>query len=344
MPRFPLLVKRAPKQYNRAMTTRCAIVLCNLGGPDSLDAVEPFLRNLFSDPDIFQLPLAALTQRVFARALAYRRRKEASRGYAALGGASPIGAHTQDQAWALEQALADLKARVFVCMRYWHPFTSEVVAALKAGGFDRVVLLPLFPQYSLTTTGSARNEFIRQCARVHYAPDVRFIDSWYQEEDYLKGIVSDIAAMVPRFTQPAPADISLLLSAHGIPKALVDRGDPYQREIEATAERVGKRLGWPRVTLCYQSRVGPREWLRPYVDDVIRDQGRAGVSQILVYPIAFVSDHVETLYELGMTYATLAREVGVREYHVVPALNGSPLLIKALERITRVALQEERPL
>ncbi|HUW97278.1 MAG TPA: ferrochelatase [Acidiferrobacter sp.] len=324
------------------MTTRCAIVLCNLGGPDSLDAVEPFLRNLFSDPDIFQLPLAALTQRVFARLVASRRRVEASRGYAALGGASPIGAHTQDQARALEQALADLKARVFVCMRYWHPLTAEVVAALKAGGFERVVFLPLFPQYSLTTTGSARNEFIRQCARLHYHPDVQFVGSWYQEEDYLKGVVSSIEAAAARFSKPSPTDISLLLSAHGVPQMLVDRGDPYQREIEATAECVGKRLAWPHVTLCYQSRVGPREWLRPYVDDVVRDQARAGVKQILVYPIAFVSDHVETLYELGMTYATLAHNVGVEEYHVVPALNDNPLLIKALEHIVRVALQGGR--
>ncbi|MHB8254099.1 MAG: ferrochelatase [Acidiferrobacter sp.] len=324
------------------MSTRIAIVLCNLGGPDSPEAVEPFLRNLFSDPDIFQLPLAALTQRLFARGVAWRRREEAGRGYAALGGASPIGAHTQDQARALEQALADLKARVFVCMRYWHPFTAEVVASLKAGGFDRVILLPLFPQYSLTTTGSARHEFIRQCARLHYAPDVRFVGSWYQEEDYLRGIVASIEAMVTRFTRPESAHISLLLSAHGVPKRLVERGDPYQKEIEGTAQLVAKRLGWPRVTLCYQSRVGPLEWIRPYVDDVIREQGRAGVDQILVYPIAFVSDHIETLYELGMTYATLAREAGVREYHVVPALNDNPLLISALEHIARVALQEER--
>ena len=324
------------------MTTRTAIVLCNLGGPDCLAAVEPFLRNLFSDPDIFQLPFAAVTQRAFAYALARRRRVEAGRGYAALGGASPIGANTQDQARALEQALADLKARVFVCMRYWHPFTAEVVATLKAGGFERVVLLPLFPQYSLTTSGSARNEFTRQCHRLHYSPDVRFIGSWYEEEDYLRGIIGDIRATLGRFSEPDPSRISLLLSAHGVPKMLIERGDPYQREIEATAERVTAGLGWPHVTLCYQSRVGPREWLRPYVDDVIRDQGRAGVSQILVYPIAFVSDHIETLYELGMTYAALAAKAGVREYHVVPGLNDNPCLIKALERLSRAALQEER--
>ena len=337
------LVKRDGGQYNAAMTSpRTAVVLCNLGGPDSLEAVEPFLRNLFSDPDIFQFPAAAFTQGLFARLVAWRRREEASRGYAALGGASPIGANTQDQAWALEQALADLGARVFVCMRYWHPLTGEVVAALKAGGFARIVLLPLYPQYSLTTSGSARSEFLRACARLHYRPDVRFIDSWYEEPDYLDGIATAIGREARRFSAPDPARISLLLSAHGVPQRLIKQGDPYQRGIEETARLVRERLAWPRVTLCYQSRVGSLEWLRPYVDDVIREQGREGVDQILVYPIAFVSDHIETLYELGMTYAQLAREVGVREYHVVPALNTDPALIRALSRVARTALREER--
>ncbi|WP_297447258.1 ferrochelatase [Acidiferrobacter sp.] len=336
-------MKRADRQYNTAMTApRTAVVLCNLGGPDSLEAVEPFLRNLFSDPDIFKFPAAAVTQNLFAWLVARRRREEASRGYAALGGASPIGGHTEDQAWALEQALADLKARVFVCMRYWHPLTREVVAALKAGGFGRIVLLPLYPQYSQTTSGSARNEFLRECARVCYHPDTRFIDSWYQEPDYLDGIAAAIRAAAERFSAADPARISLLLSAHGVPQRLIAQGDPYQRGIEETARLVRERLAWPHVTLCYQSRVGPLEWLRPYVDDVIREQARAGVDQILVYPIAFVSDHVETLYELGITYARLAREAGVREYHVVPALNTDPALIRALSHVVRAALREER--
>lgn len=323
------------------MTERSAVVLCNLGGPDSLDAVEPFLRNLFSDPDIFRLPLAPLTQRVFARLLARRRRNEAARGYQALGGASPLGANTQAQAGALERSLADTKTRVFVCMRYWHPFTSEVVALLKAGGFQTVVLMPLYPQYSLTTTGSAHNEFFRQCARLRYSPDVRFIRSWYQEEDYLEAIVGDIRTAAAAFARPEPENVRLLLSAHGVPQSLIAGGDPYQREIEDTAARVRERLGWPHVTLCYQSRVGPLEWLRPYVDDVIREQGRAGVEQLLVYPIAFVSDHIETLYELGVTYAALARAVGIADYRVVPALNTHPLLIRALDRRARAALSKD---
>ncbi|MHB1721953.1 MAG: ferrochelatase [Acidiferrobacter sp.] len=324
-------------QYNAVMVST-AVVLCNLGGPDALEAVEPFLRNLFSDPDIFQLPLARLTQRPFARWVAYRRRAEATRGYAAIGGASPIGRNTAAQAAALAQVLADLDLPVRVCMRYWHPLTATVVATLKAEGVGRVVLLPLYPQSSSTTTGSARHEFLRQCARLHYTPDVRFIGSWYQQPDYLRAIVRGIEAMVASFSEPDPASISLLLSAHGLPQTIIDRGDPYQREIEATVQAVKDRLGWPQVTLCYQSRVGPRAWLRPYTDDVIRAQGAAGVRQMLVYPIAFVSDHIETLYELGMTYAVVAQAAGLREYRVVPALNDDPLLIAALAALVRDAL------
>lgn len=320
-----------------------AVVLCNLGGPDTLDAVEPFLRNLFADPDIFRLPLARLTQRPFARWLAARRRAEATRGYAAIGGGSPIVHNTTAQARALARALADCgmpDIPVRICMRYWHPLASEVVATLQAEGFGRIVLLPLYPQYSTTTTGSAYHEFIRQCARLHYAPDVRFIGSWYQQPDYLRAIVRSIQAAAAGFRDPDPAAISLLLSAHGLPVKVVERGDPYQREIEATVQAVKERLGWPQVTLCYQSRVGPLEWLRPYTDDVIRAQAAAGIRQILVYPIAFVSDHVETLYELGITYAALAQAAGLHEYRVVPALNDDPLLIATLAQLVQDALTE----
>lgn len=320
--------------------TRTAIVLCNLGGPDSLAAVEPFLFNLFSDPDIFRLPLAPLTQKPFAWLIARRRREEASRGYAALGGASPIGRNTKAQAEALTQAVGDLGVSVFVCMRYWHPLTAEVVAVLKEGGFTQVVLLPLYPQYSTTTSGSARNEFMRQCDRLHYSPDVRFVGSWYREPDYVEAIAASIERAAQGFDNPVPAGISLLLSAHGLPKKLSERGDPYQREIEATVALVRNRLSWPHVQLCYQSRVGPLEWLRPYTDDVIREQGRAGVRQMLVYPIAFVSDHIETLYELGMTYAEVARRSGIVDYRVVPALNDDPLLIRTLAHLVRTALAE----
>ncbi len=314
------------------MSYRTAVVLCNLGGPDSLDAVRPFLFNLFSDPDIFRLPLGWLTQRPFATLIAWRRAPEAVKGYAAIGGKSPILDYTRAQAEALQRALEG-NFDVHVCMRYWRPLTSEVVAMLKQKNYARVILLPLYPQYSVTTSGSAYNEFQRQCQRQHYQPAVTLVRQWYDQPDYQGAIVESLRAAAREFPDPDPARIELLFSAHGLPRKIVDAGDPYERQIRATFDAVRARLDWPHTTLCYQSRVGPLEWLRPYTDDVIHDKAAAGVKQMLVYPIAFVSDHVETLYELGITYAELARKCGIAHYRVVPALNNHPRFIAALKSL-----------
>lgn len=310
---------------------RIAIVLLNLGGPDSLAAVEGFLFNLFSDPDIFKLPLARVTQRPFARLIARRRAPEAAHGYAAIGGASPLLANTERQARALQAALPAERYKVFVCMRYWHPLTEEVVDTLKREGFSRVLLLPLYPQYSTTTTGSSFNEFARQCKRLQYAPAIRRIERWHDRPRFIHAIAAAIERARAEFSEPH--DVTLLFSAHGLPQKIVDAGDPYEREIQATYRAVCERLGWPDATLCYQSRVGPLKWLTPYTEDTIRQKAAAGAKQILVYPIAFVSDHIETLFELGMTYAELARSLGVREYRVVPALNDDPALIDTLREL-----------
>lgn len=314
------------------MNQRSAVVLLNLGGPDSLDAVRPFLYNLFSDPDIFKLPFARLTQKPFASLISRRRAPEAAKGYAAIGGKSPLLANTQAQAQALREALdgAGWLIDVHICMRYWHPMAPEVVAELKRRRYERVLLLPLYPQFSATTTGSSMHAFERECARQRYQPRVRLVRQWYDEPKYLGAIVRTLEDELARFPDPRPERVELLLSAHGLPRKIVDGGDPYEQQVAATADTVRAKLAWPNVTLCYQSRVGPLEWLKPYTDDVIRDKARAGVAQMLVYPIAFVSDHVETLYELGITYAALARECGIEHYRVAPALNADPGLIGAL--------------
>jgi len=313
------------------MQNRTAVVLFNLGGPDSLDAVEPFLFNLFADPDIFRLPLARFTQKPFARLISRRRAPAASHNYAAIGGKSPLLDNTWAQARALETELrAHGDYDVFVCMRYWHPLSDAVVQDLKQRGYRNLVLLPLYPQYSRTTTGSSVNEFERACARHGYRPQTRLVREWHDHPEYLDAIAECVRAEAGKFPEPDPDRIELLFSAHGLPKKLVKRGDPYQQQIEATFEALRTRLGWPRVTLCYQSRVGPLEWLKPYTADVIKDKAAGGCRQMLVYPIAFVSDHSETLYELGMEYAELAHEAGIAHYRVVPALNAHPLLIRAL--------------
>ena len=316
------------------MSDRVAVVLCNLGGPDSLDTVRPFLFNLFSDPDIFRLPLGWLTQRPFATLIAWRRTPEATKGYATIGGKSPILEYTRAQAHALQQALANAgQFDVHVCMRYWHPLTDEVVAMLKQKNYARIILLPLYPQYSITTTGSAYNEFQRQCQRQHYQPSVTLVRQWYDQPDYQAAILETLRTELKKFPDPDPARIELLFSAHGLPQKVVDDGDPYERQIRATFDAVRAQLGWPHTTLCYQSRVGPLEWLRPYTEDVIREKAVAGVKQMLVYPIAFVSDHVETLFELGITYAELARAQGIAHYRVAPALNSHPRFIAALKSL-----------
>lgn len=316
------------------MSDRVAVVLCNLGGPDSLAAVRPFLFNLFSDPDIFRLPLGWLTQRPFASLIAWRRAPEAAHGYAAIGGKSPILEYTCAQAQALQQALEGSGSfDVHVCMRYWHPLTDAVVAILKQKNYARVILLPLYPQYSITTTGSAYNEFQRQCRRQNYQPSVTLVRQWYDQPDYQAAIVDTLRAELKKFPNPDPAHIELLFSAHGLPQKIVNGGDPYERQIRATFDAVRAQLGWPNTTLCYQSRVGPLEWLRPYTEDVIREKAAAGVKQMLVYPIAFVSDHVETLFELGITYAELARAQGITHYRVAPALNNHPRFIAALKSL-----------
>ncbi len=314
------------------MSERIAVVLCNLGGPDSLESVRPFLFNLFSDPDIFRLPLGFITQRPFAWLVARRRAPEAAKGYAAIGGKSPILEFTNTQAAALARRLG-AGFDVQVCMRYWHPLTGEVVALLKSKNYSRVILLPLYPQYSITTSGSAYNEFMRQCQRQHYHPAVTLVRQWYDQADYQGAIVEMLRAEARKFPDPDPERIELLFSAHGLPRKVVDRGDPYERQIRATYDALRAQLGWPHVTLCYQSRVGPLEWLRPYTDDVIREKAAAKAKQMLVYPIAFVSDHVETLFELGITYAEIARERGIKHYRVVPALNSHPRFIEALKSL-----------
>ena len=320
------------------MFERTAVVLCNLGGPDSLDAVRPFLFNLFSDPDIFRFPLGFLTQRPLAALIAWRRAPEAAHGYAAIGGKSPILEYTRAQAEALQRAIGG-GFDVHVCMRYWHPLTDEVVSKLKQRNYPRVILVPLYPQYSRTTSGSSYNEFMRQCRRQDYQPSVTLIRQWYEQPDYQNAIVETVRAEANKLPDPDPAHFELLFSAHGLPKKIVAEGDPYEQQVRATYDAVCARLGWPHTTLCYQSRVGPLEWLRPYTDDVVREKAAAGVKQMLVYPIAFVSDHVETLFELGITYAELARSRGIEHYRVVPALNNHPRFIEALRSLVLDAAQ-----
>ena len=291
--------------------TKLAVVLFNLGGPDSLKAVKPFLFNLFRDPAIISLP--AVARYPLAATIATTRAKTARANYEVMGGASPLLGETQDQAAALEAALAgrspDLQTRCFIAMRYWEPFAKETAAQVAAFGPDEIVLLPLYPQYSTTTTASSLADW----RRVYRGQGRTRVVCCYPTA---RGLVEAHARAIRKVWENAgaPANLRLLFSAHGLPQQVVEAGDPYRAQIEATAQAVAARLpefaDW---RVSFQSRVGRLPWLAPYTDDEIRRAGIEGKG-VVVAPIAFVSEHVETLVELDRDYARLAREVGCAPY------------------------------
>lgn len=307
------------------------VVLFQLGGPDSLDAVEPFLYNLFSDPDIIDFPFARLARAALARLISSRRARKVREHYASIGGKSPIRELTERQAAALERELRKtLDARVFVAMRYWHPLTEEVTRQVAARGFREIVLLPLYPQYSKTTTGSSLNEWHRRYPpRGSKSAPLKIIHEFHSDPHYIAAVVERIEQARTSFN--SVNDVHFVFSAHGVPLSVIKAGDPYQAQVEATVKLVMERGGWPTPHLvCYQSRVGPGRWLRPSLDETLHSLAARGAEKVLVIPISFVSDHVETLSEIGLEARQTATRLGIRQFEVMPALNDSPKFIRAL--------------
>ena len=304
-----------------------AIVLFQLGGPDSQAAVEPFLYNLFCDPDIINFPGAFLARKALARIISHRRSKTVRQRYAEIGGGSPIRRLTEMQGAALEAVLRPhVSARTIIAMRYWHPDTQEAIAALESEPFDELVLLPLYPHYSFATTGSSLKEWNRlfRSRRTAHA-----INQFFDHPDYIAGIVERINGVLSEL--PDPDDVHLVFSAHSLPLALVEKGDPYPNQIETTVALVRQLGGWPNPhVLCYQSRVGPQKWLQPSLTETIDTFARSGKKRVLVVPISFVTEHIETLHEINIEAREQAESAGISEFHMMPALNDSPLLIRAL--------------
>lgn len=304
-----------------------AVILFQLGGPETLDAVEPFLYNLFCDPDIINFPGSFLARKALAKLISTRRSKNVAKHYAEIGGGSPIRRLTEQQARALEAALRPrIKARTIVAMRYWHPDTREAIAALERGPFDEIVLLPLYPHYSFATTGSSLKEWNRQySARV----PVRTIDHFFDHPDYLAAIVERINSVLRELDDPD--EVHMVFSAHGLPLTLVEKGDPYPKQIEQTVKLVQELGSWENpFTLCFQSRVGPQKWLQPALTTTIEKLAHSGVKRMVVIPISFLTEHIETLHEINIEAREEAEKLGVAEFHMMPALNDSPLLIRAL--------------
>ena len=318
------------------MKERVAIVLFNLGGPDKPSAVRPFLVNLFKDPAILRVPF--FVRPWLARVIAYARVRAATANYAILGGRSPLLELTEAQGRALEAALPGWEAKCFVAMRYWHPFSDEAARAVRDWGADRVLLLPLYPQFSTTTTGSSLRAWQEAAARAGIAKPVTALCCYYGDG----GFAAATAAGVRRSYEAAceaGAAPRVLFSAHGLPEVIVKRGDPYQHQVERTVAAVVKALGIEGLdwSICYQSRATPQKWLEPSAEQAIR-KAAADQVPVLVVPIAFVSEHSETLVELDVEYRELAEHAGVPGYFRVPAQNSDAGFIGALAGLARGAI------
>ena len=321
---------------------RTAVVLFNLGGPDGPEAVRPFLFNLFNDPAIIGAP--APIRWLIAKLISSRRAPVARAIYAHIGGKSPLLDLTLEQAHALEAVLEGedgATVRVFVAMRYWHPLADETAREVAAFEPERIVLLPLYPQFSTTTSGSSLGDWSRAAATADlHAPSVG-VCCWFRAPGYVSAQARLIRKALDR-AATGPARARLLFSAHGLPKKIVERGDPYRWQIEQTAAAIVEALAVPKLDwrVCYQSRVGPLEWIGPSTAEEIARAGAEGHS-LVIAPVAFVSEHSETLVELDIEYRKRADEAGVPLYVRVPALCADADFIEALADIVRTALERK---
>jgi ferrochelatase len=317
---------------------RVGVVLFQLGGPETLEAIEPFLYNLFCDPDIIDFPFARIGRKPLAKLISTTRARKVQHHYATIGGGSPIRRNTERQAHALQTELRrqGLDAHCFVAMRYWHPFTSEAIAQVQNAECDELVLLPMYPQYSSTTTRSSLNEWQR-C----FSGDtpVHCVESFYRNTMYLDSVVEKANQALARF--PVTLRPEIVFSAHGVPVSVIEKGDPYQRQIEETVQLLMDRGGWRNShRLCYQSKVGASKWLQPSLHQTLKKLASDKVREVCVVPVAFVSDHVETLGEIDHEAREEAGRLGFTQFEMSAGLNDAPAFIAALGQIVQEALFE----
>mmetsp|Transcript_22351 Transcript_22351/g.36768 ORF Transcript_22351/g.36768 Transcript_22351/m.36768 type:complete len:511 (-) Transcript_22351:81-1613(-) len=341
---------------------KVGVLLLNLGGPETGEDVEGFLYNLFADPDIIRLPpFLAPLQSLVALLISKRRAPKSREAYDSIGGGSPILQYTRAQADLMTKSLKDrygIDAKTYIGMRYWYPFTEEALAKIREDGINALVILPLYPQFSISTSGSSLRVLQEEFAKKSdlYGPQKMFhtvIPSWYDRPGYVKSVANLIQQELDSFTpeeieegtsaeQPIPKHV--LFSAHGVPASYIEAGDPYKAQIEDCVERIKALLpseeDGVKVHLSFQSRVGPVEWLRPYTDDVLPSLGEQGVKNLVVVPISFVSEHIETLEEIDIEYRELALESGITNWRRSPALNTDPTFIDDMADMVADALSE----
>ncbi|KAJ7001065.1 ferrochelatase-2 [Populus alba x Populus x berolinensis] len=317
---------------------KVGVLLLNLGGPETLEDVQPFLFNLFADPDIIRLPrLFRFLQKPLAQFISVTRAPKSKEGYASIGGGSPLRHITDAQAEELRKSLWEkqVPAKVYVGMRYWHPFTEEAIEQIKRDGITKLAVLPLYPQFSISTSGSSLRLLESIFREDEYLVSMQHtvIPSWYQREGYIKAMATLIGKELETFDHPE--QVVIFFSAHGVPLAYVEEaGDPYKAEMEECIDLIMEELEKRKImnayTLAYQSRVGPVEWLKPYTDETIIELGKRGVKCLLAVPISFVSEHIETLEEIDVEYKELALKSGIEKWGRVPALGCEPTFISDL--------------
>ncbi|KAI8390968.1 ferrochelatase [Radiomyces spectabilis] len=321
-----------------------AVLLTNMGGPETLDDVHDFLHNLFSDRDIMQLPW----QKQLAKIIAKRRSPSIREQYAEIGGGSPILRWTRAQGQAMEKLLDEISPETaphkhYIAFRYVEPYTDTALQQMKEDGVKRAVVFTQYPQYSCSTTGSSLNELQRGIDRAGLTDQIQWsiIDRWPTHPGFVEAMAVKIERKLAEYTAEERRDAIILFSAHSLPMQVVNRGDPYPAEVAASVQRVMERLGNQNAyRLVWQSQVGPKAWLGPQTSDALEGYAKAGKKNIVVVPIAFTSDHIETLYELDHEYGAEAKKAGVTGWKRAEALNDDPVFVKAMADIVKEHLQK----
>ena len=311
-----------------------ALVLLNMGGPDSLAAVEPFLYNLFADRELIRLPAGALLQKPFAKLISHFRAKRVRLNYQAIGGKSPLLEWTTRQARGIAERLGGQWAP-FVAMRYAPPRAEETVRRIKAAGIRRAVVLSMYPHYTGATTGSSLNDFKRAMARIHPDLQLQVIDQWYDWPGYLDALAHRIGQGLERFHELLRDEVEILFSAHALPQKFIDEGDPYLEHVLATVRGTMERVGERSWHLGFQSRSGPVQWMEPDTLAVMDRLAEEGRTAVLIVPISFVSDHIETLHEIDIEYRHHAELHGLRHFVRAPSLNDGTDFLDAMAALVR---------
>jgi len=310
---------------------KTAVLLLQMGGPDSLAAVEPFLYNLFSDRDIIKIGPAFL-QPLIARMIVRRRAPKSAANYRDIGGKSPLRELTEQQAHELERLLGD-RYRCFVAMRYWKPFTDEALAAIRMEGIGRIIALSLYPHYSRATSGSSLNELERCLSGSKPRPAVSYIRQFFDHPLYIQALTERIEEGLAGF--PDRSVVQLFFSAHSLPQSFIADGDPYLDHIQATVRLVMEHFEGVAHHLAFQSRAGPVKWLEPSTGDKLKELAALGHRAVLMVPLSFVSDHIETLHEIDIEYREEAHQLGISDFRRMESLNSSPTFIRCLAELVQ---------